>query len=271
MLGKLLKYELKSTARIFFPAFAAVLVLSICNKLSMTFLPDRGTPFEISQMLLLLLYIFMIIAALVLCLIITVQRFYKNLLGPEGYLMFTLPVKPALHILSKGITALLWLASTVLVIFASIFILMPEYDWIPDLFRELSQMGQVVYAETGLRLWIVCLLGGAVVIAGCCNLILEIYAAISIGQLSNSRKLLCAFAAYVGIDIVEQTINSILLAVLFLPSFRAIFDIPKGQLDQQMPGYVLAILVMALVTECAYAAGCFFGTRWLLEKKLNLE
>ena len=36
------------------------------------------------------------------------QRFYKNLLSGEGYLMHTLPVRPWQHIASKLIAAVVW-------------------------------------------------------------------------------------------------------------------------------------------------------------------
>ena len=45
-----------------------------------------------------IMYGMVIIAAFVITLIVIIQRFYKNLLTDEGYLMFTLPVKAHSHI-----------------------------------------------------------------------------------------------------------------------------------------------------------------------------
>lgn len=42
---------------------------------------------------------------LVVTAVILIQRFYKNLLGSEGYLMFTLPVTVSQHLFSKTIIA----------------------------------------------------------------------------------------------------------------------------------------------------------------------
>lgn len=46
-------------------------------------------------------------AAFVLTLIIQIQRFSKNLLGDEGYLMFTLPASVSQHITAKLVVAVL--------------------------------------------------------------------------------------------------------------------------------------------------------------------
>lgn len=86
MLGKLLKYELKSTAKFFVPMYFAILVITT------------------------------------LTIVIIVKRFKKNLLGDEGYLMFTLPVNSSRLILSKYISALIWVLLTMIVTAMSVII-----------------------------------------------------------------------------------------------------------------------------------------------------
>ena len=54
-------------------------------------------------------------AIAVLCFVSTVQRFYKNLLGREGYLMHTLPVTETQLILSKLLTSMVWVLCSGLV------------------------------------------------------------------------------------------------------------------------------------------------------------
>ena len=102
MLGKLMKYEFKATARIFLPMFAALLVVSLVSRIFITLRVE--TPMAIG----IALSVIMIIAVCVITLIITLQRFYKNLLTNEGYLMFTLPVKTDSIIWSKMIVATIW-------------------------------------------------------------------------------------------------------------------------------------------------------------------
>ena len=51
------------------------------------------------------MYISIFIALVAATVIIVILRFYKGLLGDEGYLMHTLPVKPWQLITSKGLVA----------------------------------------------------------------------------------------------------------------------------------------------------------------------
>ncbi|MEG2407137.1 MAG: ABC-2 transporter permease, partial [Clostridiales bacterium] len=102
MLGKLLKYELKSTARTFIPLYAAILVVAIVNGFTV------GTEmFEIQGIATLILGGLMV-ALFVITIVVIIQRFKKNLLEDEGYLMFTLPVSPKMLVLSKYIVSLIW-------------------------------------------------------------------------------------------------------------------------------------------------------------------
>ena len=101
---KLLKYEWKACARTCLPMYAAVLLLAVVNRLTMT---DRiqELMYGIPTALLALLYVAVMVAVLVVTEVILIQRFYKSLLGDEGYLMFTLPVTVSQHIWAKTIIA----------------------------------------------------------------------------------------------------------------------------------------------------------------------
>ncbi len=64
----------------------------------------RIIPFAISMTI----YCLLIAAVFVMTLVVTIQRFNKNLLGDEGYLSFTLPVKVTATSYSKMIISLMW-------------------------------------------------------------------------------------------------------------------------------------------------------------------
>ena len=101
---KLLKYEWKACARICLPLYGAMLLMSVVSALMTTESAQNimdGIPTAILGML----YFALLIAVFVVTAVILIQRFYKNLLGDEGYLMFTLPVTVAQHIWSKVIIA----------------------------------------------------------------------------------------------------------------------------------------------------------------------
>ena len=109
MLGKLLKYELKSTSRIMGVLYLALLVVA-----AVVGFVARGTIWEATQgnaiavVISGLIYTLLVMALLIITIVMVLQRFYKNLLKEEGYLMHTLPVTPRQLILAKLLVAALW-------------------------------------------------------------------------------------------------------------------------------------------------------------------
>ncbi|MDY2882507.1 MAG: ABC transporter permease, partial [Romboutsia timonensis] len=125
MLGKLLKYELKATSRVFIPLYIAILVVSIVNGLSLNLeiLNIQG----LATIVLMCLFI----SLFVITIVVTIQRFNKNLLKDEGYLMFTLPVSSKHLVLSKYLTSLIWTFLSFIVAFLSftIIFMIPTYKY----------------------------------------------------------------------------------------------------------------------------------------------
>ena len=109
MLGKLIGYETKAFGRIMLPLYGATLAFALFTGLSIRFLPSdtlEGLP----GALLFMLYGMLIMAIFIMTGVLSVTRFYKNLLGLEGYLMFSLPTNTASLIASKVISVLIWSA-----------------------------------------------------------------------------------------------------------------------------------------------------------------
>ena len=80
---KLLKYEWKACARICLPMYAAVLLLAVVNRLTMTD-QVQNLLYGIPTVLMAMLYFAVMVAVFVVTAVILIQRFYKNLLGYEG-------------------------------------------------------------------------------------------------------------------------------------------------------------------------------------------
>ena len=102
MLGKLLKYEIKATARWFLPIYIIIFLFAFINRLINPFqkVGDTYTAtveglnfLNFMRGISIFVYFALIVAVIAMTFIIIIQRFYKNLLGDEGYIMFTLPVK----------------------------------------------------------------------------------------------------------------------------------------------------------------------------------
>lgn len=269
MLRKLMKYEFKATARSLFPLYGALLGFalitrilfrgSLTEKINDTF----GTLGSIANMISVFAYGFTMAAVFVATFLIIVQRFYKNILGDEGYLMNTLPVKPYLNIINKILVSVIWTIASCFVAFLSILILFATFNNLSYFFSELLTVFKEIYADFGGMPYLIffefCILGFVELITS----ITMIYASISIGHLFSKSKILLSFAAFIVLSIISNIINSIFMYI-FTKNNLSIFDSPT-------PGLLAALLLLPIIIELIYFTVYFFITNYILNNKLNLE
>lgn len=276
MLGKLTKYEFKATARVLLPAYLALLIITVLGKVLLSIPPVQNLLNGVIAGIFIVVYMLLIMGVLFLTFFISVQRFYKNLLGDEGYLMHTLPVKASSHIWAKLITSGIWyLASGVLVVTAILLLVMDteSYAKLPgflaDFFEALGRLN--------IHGWLFLIEFAAVLLMEILSTILMFYVSMAIGQLFGKQKLLGSILTYIGLTFVLQIIA--LAAMVIVGTVGADFFVQMGttefmaHLDSSTAPIMLlhGILLTALAINLACGAGCFLGSRYLLAKKLNLE
>ena len=261
MLSKLIGYEFRATRRIFFPAYLALLALSVLNAVSFA-LTSSLDDLSLPSGLLMMVYVVAIMAVAFLSLAYMIVRFYQNLLGDEGYLMFTLPVRPWQLLWSKAIVSTVWMAASVILSGISILIvtfggLIADGEFgnllqeLPILWNGLaSELGGGFLVGVSLEA-IVCGLVG--VIAFC----MHIYAALSLGQLFHRFRLGMSFVMYVVCSIVEQIVF-VLLGNIHV------------EINVVQTGIMIAVAVM-IVWKMVTAAVYFVLSNYLLSRKLNLQ
>ncbi len=270
MLSRLIGYEFKATRRIFLPAYGVILLLSIANAVSLFFSSER---FTLPAGLLVTCYILALFGVGVLTFAYMISRFYKNLLGDEGYLMFTLPARTSELIWSKCIVSTVWTVVTAVVSILSLLCigipLLSAETSFAELWSQLGQLMSPLLREYGANViaipleWLV--LGILSIIASC----LHIYACLSIGSLANKYRLGAAFLAYLGFSLARQTIFSVSVAVIapFAPEnwLDALFSAQSTAVQLHLGG--LAVLVYLLIS-CAvnYAI-----SQYILSRHLNLQ
>lgn len=278
MLSKLLKYEMKATARIFLPLFAVVLLSAAINRI-ITLLSPGG--WEAPAIISLVLYVTILVGMFVVTVIMMIQRFYRNLLSEEGYLMFTLPVKPWMHIISKLLLAMLWTLVGVVVAMGSIAIIASAQLFTPDVLREIGIVFTRVFEYDGV--WLIMAEFALLILTGGIAKVLMIYASIAVGHLVNNHKILASLGAYLGLS----TISQILFMLMgILPGMAGLQDrytsgnlaIPIGTLRLNGTDNLAALLPAihgflwySILFSTLLAVGYFIITNVILGKKLNLE
>jgi hypothetical protein len=212
-----------------------------------------------------LVYIGLLIAISVLSFMVILQRFQRNLLSDDGYLMFTLPVKPGALIISKLLVSILWIVLSALISLATIAIMTLNGRIIAFIMENLDNWLRQIHLYLGLNsvsyLFEAFLAG----FTGIMNGILMIYAAISLGHLLNRHKNLGAFGAFIGLSIVSQIVMTLLGQIAELTRFSGWFD----ALPATAAAHVAMLLLSAL--NILFAAAYFLITNHILSRRLNLE
>ena len=221
MFGKLMKYEMKSLSKGLIPLYGAILAVALinsimCNGPACHLQHDGG----LSQITAMLVYFGLCVAIAVVTFLVVVQRFYKGLLGQEGYLMPPLPVPPGS---SPCLSCSAQPSSTILsgiVGILSVFILgSVGVDW-GAFFRDLGQL----FANWDLDMTFICIELFLLGIVSTASMVTDIYIAMALGHLSNKHRVAMSFVWFIVIQTALSFLTGLLGIVLGnIPAFT-LFD-----------------------------------------------
>lgn len=267
MLGKLMKYEFRATAIYFLPIYVVLVLVSglryvvslISQKFSNGFSVFSG--FSLSA-----IYLLLALGLAITTFIVIIIRFYKNLLGTEGYLMFTLPVSVEQNILAKLIPSVVWFFGSCVLGMLTIA---------PAMGLRFNDNPFTMF--TGIRLGDVpeILLAVLMVIGSIAGTFLFYYLCMCIGQMFNSHRFLISAGAYIVIQTVLQILgiafiwicassfSSQAFVAWLSNAFASLDNIPSGSL-------IYLFLIAANILSYGIAAALFFIDSAILRKRLNL-
>lgn len=262
MLGKLIKYEWKACARSCAPLYLAVLLLAFVNRIMIAIRPDsfmETMPMLITSFA----YFGVMVAMFVVTFVILIQRFYKNLLGSEGYLMMTLPVSITQHIWSKAIVAFVMNALCAFAAILSIFIMGADKETLRGMSVFFGEFFQAVTTDANVIL-VAIELFVLVVLSGFAS-ILYMYVCMAIGHLAKKHRVAASIGAYFAINVITQIVFSLLVALTDNASLLNFFT-GLGE-TAMVHTAILGLCVLAAIPGTIY----FVITKHILKNKLNLE
>ena len=259
MLGKLLKYDFRSMWKQFSVIWPAALILAFLNRFTMFGMDNPGGSAFGEWMGVISMGLFggVCFTMVILSAVFVLTRFYKGLLGDEGYLMHTLPVRSWQLVLSRLICALATTVVNGIVGILAMFLMMPlNWDEIFDtqlwqaVFRNLVQQPDIIlyFLEFLLLLLVMC-----------AAMFMNFYLAMSIGHLFSRRRILMSVVAFFGLNILDSVITSTLHNMDMMNWLY-------GMDLSDHAGYWLGILLLLIPTVIM-----FLLTSWILKHKLNLE
>ena len=274
MLRKLLKHEFRATGRIMLPMYLILLVTAVGSNLAgRGMLDGRYHILNILGVLIVTAFGIAICGALLMSFVLMIQRFYKNLLQDEGYLMFTLPASVHQHVWSKLIVSSVWFIVTALAVILACCITAFDLTVVKEilrgkgeLFQELRKL-QAYYAINGTAITIEMVV---LVFLGLVAMCLQFYSALAAGHSLPTHKMAWSVAWYFGLQFAFQIIAFSLIQILDQINFFnwGIFH-PEIHLDA-MAGIHIGMAMMIFLTVVHGAI--FYGiTTFFLKKRLNLE
>lgn len=259
MLRKLLKHEFRATGRIMGPMYLILLALSVGANVSVRLLAIMDSRFlNILGGLVLTLFSVGIMAVCIVTLVLMINRFRTNLLGDEGYIMFTLPASVHQQVWSKIIVSTVWFAATAVAVCLAALILVfrvAYVDGMVDFIYQIMQQITAYYAINGVAFILEFIALCWVAVAACC---LEFYAAMALGHSFANHKTLLSIAFFIGFQIILQIVG--LTSLLSFDGFN-------------FNGIAAAHAFMALcIAACVLEGAVFYViTTQTLKRRLNLE
>lgn len=260
MLGKLMKYEWKSTWKLLVPANLLIIVMSFfaCMAVKLDFYDlGLGANWYAGAMII-LMYALSMFVALVGSAIYLIYHFYTSTYGDQGYLLHTLPVDKHYIIIAKVLVSLAWVLLSSFLMFLSVLFLFNLDDIFLDVFTEFLQI--VVTGTYGDVSAFVVMMSIVAMIVGMLVRVLKVAACISLGQLSSNHKLLTAFGYYFAIYIIQQVING--CYQIFLEVLRDV----TGSWSWYEGSWEFSLIIGLI-----YCVVFYLLTWHVMDKQLNLD
>ena len=265
MLRKLMKHEFRATGRVMGPLFGLLLIAALAARFSVGVLLESDARFlNLLGGLFVTAFAIAIAGVCVMSLVLMINRFRTNLLGDEGYIMFTLPASVHQQIWSKLIVSAVWFIAAGLAVAAASFILVAQQGFWEEIrrgFAEIFRHLTAYYAFNGTAFLLELL---ALIFVGCCVLCLEFYAAMAIGHSFAAHKVLYSVLSFLGLQFVMQLLSGGILVgtnydflVVALPS--------DGVLAMH------SVMLTMIVSTAVFGAVYYVITTMFLKKRLNLE
>lgn len=286
MLGKLFKYEWKSTSKmgaLMVGALAIVTLLGVLgfalpfsNLAQDTMYSDEDSLGMMLSALVsmgtMMVYMMTLMGVVYGMLIYMGVHFYKTMYSDEGYLTHTLPVTPRQLIISKVLNAGIWYGIIMIGMTISIVILMIAMFWsmgsamgFPEDMSEVwREMLSIMQTEMGLEVVHVIVSLILVMLVSPISAMMTLFGALTIGQLSSKYRAFMGILAYFGVCTINGVISYI-ISFVFTFSSMAIADVTNTT-----PSVAMSYDA-SLITSVIMLVAFYFISHAILTKKLNME
>lgn len=263
MLKKLLKYDLKWNYKLLIIFYVLALIFSCITRLCS--LVDNSALFSVLKSISSGFAIAMMINALINCIMRSWVRFTKNMYKDESYLTHTLPVSKNKLYVSKVLSAVICMVTSIIVVIACLFICYYSKENISTL-KNMLELAAGTYDTTVIKLLLVLFF---VLLLEMIFIILIGYVGIIIGHKSNQNKMSKSVVMGVILYIVTQMVTLLLVFIfgLFNDSVMNIIN-TKDIINIDT---IKLVLFLGIFIYVVYIVIYYIVGKKLLEKGVNVD
>ena len=250
MLIRLLKLDIKFGYKKFLTMAGIMVVLGLL----LPFLINLTGFLGLSGVLMLTLLI-----TAISCIWLIIQHFYRNLFSNEGYLMFTLPVKPWQLLLSKTLTTLMWY--NLFIIAAAVMALFLNRDH-SGIIESIKLAFSTEFFPIMVEMWVAL---NTIAIA----MIMALYAGLTLSSVAVRGRsigviggVVATIALLFGYFTLQNKVTNMVQDHYFKD-----FDPTASLTFMQQYGHLVAMAALTAV----FGILLFMATQYMMSKKLNLK
>lgn len=286
MLGKLFKYEWKTTGKMGLLMLAALGIVTLLGVLgfvlpvsTMSKAPSYSDEDSIAMilttlvaMVTMMVYVVTLMGVVYGMMIYLGVHFYKTMYSDEGYLTLTLPVTPRQLIISKVLNGGIWYAiicvgmglSIIILSVAMMFSLGNAMDVSVDMQKEIGMVFTELWNEMNFEVVHIIVSVILMLIVTPFSAMMTLFGAITIGQLASKYRALMGILVYFGISMVNGIVSYVISFLLNMGNFVVA--------DAMNSTPSLAVSYDAtLITSTIMLVVFYFVSHNILNKKLNME
>lgn len=273
MLGKLIKHELRHSARYTMSIYIAVIAISVIVGLSLL-----SSSSFLGVMSCFALYAAGFVAVIV-TLVSVIKNFYDTLFGRQGYLTLTLPVKSSTLLISKVIVSFIWIVASFVLMALTLVVIFfyakersaGYFSMMADAFTTSGIMGMLPSASTVIKFLMVVAVWAIVTIFTYVSFVYFTVTVANTRALQSHPKLLGGLI-FLGVFSLNNTVGNLLTQ--YIPFTFNVGDDTVYFAFEQMGRVEDALLsygVAGTVFSGILAAGLLYLTGYILEHKVNLK
>lgn len=270
MLGKLMKYELKSYMAILGIMAAVIAAMTAAARVTLLLMNNEkimDNPFlALSLASVIIIYAVSLMVLSFTSTVLIFKRFYTNNFGREGYLTFTLPVKITQIYWSKYLTALIIMLITAAITAASLFCI-GVGGVFNDVFKFTISIKALFMQMSSLENMTTLYVGNGIMYAlGILYSVFTMFFSICIGQKAKAHPVIWSVLCFLGISYAISLLSDIVVTV------TSVFGGDGGLMGSSNGVwlYIANVIIVCVIYIAASVTEYILSIR-IMKKQLNLK